>query len=462
MNRKLIFFLFLFFPVFVQAQSELINGTIVKLSGETLTVKIKPASDDKLAKGISIYNDTTEEFTKLSGKDIKYFKYENTEYFAKPVDGKPVFMEREIDGPATLYSYHYKEEKGNKKVEVIDYYVEKKESGDIKLMSKKTFKSDMADFYSDNEALAQKINGAYYTFDEKEATVEEYNDWVAQGKPGKTWTKENGNYTKENGQDKTNDESNYVRSKERVSNTVYDGSRFAIDIPLMANYSLISSDPLVAQMGVRNTSGGFGYTVGAGLRWQLNKSMFWRNGAIFKMKRYHSYYGITYEDQNGQNQAGTADEYGNLHYMGFYSNLNMEFGNFILGAGFDLSGVLAYRGDYSLKDNSGSEFYKGAVYNSQGQEYSVVASQNGKNNFNVQFDLNLTLGYKIRIAEGAVNLKPVFTYTVPVVPMFELSQTGIPIGPLMGTGVNGFIINLGLIVDISFPKKPKPKSLLDY
>src|SRR5688572_19990308 len=148
----------------LHAQKELVNGTIVTLQGETLTVKIKPASDDKLAKGISVYNDTTEEYKKYSAKDISYFKYDNDEYFAKTPDGedKPVFMKREIDGPTTLYTYTYKIDKGNDKVEVVDYYVEKKETGKFRWMNKKTFKTDMADFYSDYDALSEKVKASYY------------------------------------------------------------------------------------------------------------------------------------------------------------------------------------------------------------------------------------------------------------------------------------------------------------
>jgi hypothetical protein len=264
----------------LQAQKELVNGTIVTLQGETLTVKIKPASEDKLAKGISVYNDTTEEFKKYSSKDISYFKYENDEFFAKTADGedKPVFMKKEIDGPATLFTHTYKIEKGNDKVEVVDYYVEKKETGKFKLMNKKTFKTDMADFYSDYEALSEKIKGSYYTYDEKEATVEEYNDWVKQGKPGKTWTKEDGNYTHtDNNNNNTNNDNNNNGNNNRNNwkeELPYDGSKFAIEIPIMANYSMIYSDNLVTAVGVKNSSGGFGYNVGVGLRWQLNKTLF--------------------------------------------------------------------------------------------------------------------------------------------------------------------------------------------
>src|SRR5690348_4970238 len=72
----------------LHAQKELVNGTIVTLQGETLTVKIKPAADDKLAKGISVYNDTTEEYKKYTPKEISYFKYDSDEYFAKTPDGE--------------------------------------------------------------------------------------------------------------------------------------------------------------------------------------------------------------------------------------------------------------------------------------------------------------------------------------------------------------------------------------
>ena len=470
MNRKWILLVIIFITSSVlRAQSDdLINGTIVTVQGETLSVKIKPAQPDKLAKGISVYNDTTQEFTKLTGKDIKYFKYEESEYFAKTVDNKLVFMEREIDGPAQLFTYTYKVEKGNDRVEVVDYYVEKKDDGTLKLMTKKTFKSDMSDFYSDDEALSEKIKNAYYTYDEKEATVEEYNDWVAQGKPGKTWRKEDGNYTKENGNDpnygnnnnnNNNTNNNYYNTNNnrnsRNANTFYDGSKFAIDIPLLANYSIISADNLVTAAGVKNTSNGFGYNLGIGVRWQLSKTFFWRNGVQFRMKRFHSTYAA--QDTAG-NQYG-VEEYGNLHYFGIYSAMHMEFGNFILGAGFDLSVASVYKADFTIKDNTGA-----VVYNETNQSNSIIAHDNStqKNKFNAQFDLNLILGYKVRLIKGALNLKPIFQYTIPLVSMFDVPISGAGIPSFYNrTGVYGFLINLGVVVDIGFPPHPKPKSLLE-
>ncbi len=439
----------------VWAQKELISGTMVTLQGETLTVKIKPASADKLAKGISVYNDTTEEYKKYGPKDISYFKYDNDEYFLKPVEDSKVFMQREIDGPTTLYTYTYKIDKGNDKVEVTDYYVEKKENGKFKLMNKRTFKNDMSEFYSDYEALSEKIKNNYYTFDEKEATVEEYNDWVAQGKPGKTWTKEDGNYT-HNKNNNNNDDSNNNnnRNKNNWKDMPYDGSKFAIDIPLLANYSIISSDQLVTAVGVKNTSNGFGYNLGLGLRWQLSKSLFWRNGFNVRLKRFHS----TFNAQDTAGNAYIVEEYGNLHYFGMYSMMHLEFGNFILGAGFEASFGNVYRADYIIKDGGSGA----TVYDEKNQSESIIAEKNGSNNFNAQFDMTMCIGYKIRLAQGAFNLKPVFTYSIPFVSMFDIPISGIgPPSYYNGTGVRGFTINLGVIVDIGFPPKPKAKSLLE-
>lgn len=456
MLRNLLIIIFLLTTSLgLQAQKELISGTMVTLQGETLTVKIKPAADDKLAKGISVYNDTTEEYKKYGPKDISYFKYDGDEYYLKNTGEDKVFMKKEIEGPATLFSYTYKVEKGNDKVEVTDFYVEKKEDGKFKLMSKKTFKNDMSEFYSDYQALAEKIKNAYYTFDEKEATVEEYNDWVAQGKPGKTWTKEDGNYThnKNNDYNSNNNNNRNNNNSTDWKEMPYDGSKFAIDIPIMANYSIISSDQLVTAVGVRNSSNGFGYNVGLGLRWQLSKTFFWRNGFNVRMKRFHSNYAVEY-DTSGS--TGISDEYGNLHYFGMYSMMHMELGNFIMGAGFDISFGNIYRADYSIKDNTGA-----VIFDGKNESQSIIAQKNGKNNFNAQVDLTMCLGYKIRLARGGFNLKPIFQYSIPLVSLFDL-DLGIPQSPYYnGTGVKGFTINLGVIVDIGFPTKPKAKSLLN-
>jgi hypothetical protein len=72
------------------------------------------------------------------------------------------------------------------------------------------------------------------------------------------------------------------------------------------------------------------------------------------------------------------------------------------------------------------------------------------------------LGYKIRLANGAFNIKPVFQYTLPLVSMFDIQVSGLgPPSFFNRTGVYGSTINLGIIFDIGFPKKPKPKSLLE-
>lgn len=464
MNAKWIFIiLFSITTSFLQAQTDLINGTIITLQGETLAVKIKPAKTDKLAKGISIMNDSTQEFTKLTYKEISYFKYENSEYFAKKEseEGKTVFMERTIDGPAQLYTYNHKVDKGNDKVDVVDYYVEKRDEGKFQQVIKKSFKNDMSEFFKDNGALYDKIQGSYYDYDEKDAAVEEYNDWVAQGKPGKTWRKEDGNYTKENGNDNNtnnNNNSNNNNNNFINPNTIYDGSKFGIDIPLLADYSIINSDLAVTAANVKNTSNGFGYNLGIGLRWQLSKSVFWRNGFNFRTKRFHS----NYAAQDTSGNLYSFDEYGNLHYFGFYSTMHLEFGNFILGGGFEFTYAYFYRANYSIKNSSGQVVNIYPIQNSSGGLISGAENQSNSvialnNNFNVQFDMNLILGYKIRLANGACNIKPIFQYTVPLVSMFDLAPPQL----FNRTGVHGFLVSLGVIIDVGFPKRPKPKSLLE-
>lgn len=432
------------------AQSNLVDGVIITLDGDTQSVKIKPAKDYQLARYIKIYIDSLDEYQKKSYKDISYFKYDESEFFAKPnPDGKTVFMERQIDGPAELYTYTYKEKKGRREI-VTDYYVAKPEEDKFQIIpeKKRTFKSDMGILFEDNEVLADKINDGYYTYDEKEAMVEEYNDWVAQGKPGKTWRQEDGNYTKVDPYNFSNNNQNNKRDRKKPD-TPYDGSKFGLEVPLLGNYTLINSDNLVTSAGINNTSGGFGYNLGLGLRWQLSKNLFWRNGFRANLKRFKSNYLAT--DTAGNNF--TVDETGNLHYFGLYSNIHIEFSNFIIGGGFDVSFGSIYRADYSIKDQSGATVYVG-----EGEPTSIIAEQNG---FNAQLDLNLIIGYKFRLANGAFNIKPIFQYSIPLVSMFDVPIQSQPISFTSRSGVYGYTINLGFIIDIGFPPPPKVNSLLD-
>jgi hypothetical protein len=233
------------------------------------------------------------------------------------------------------------------------------------------------------------------------------------------------------------------------SDTVKRNSNLGLEALLMVDYSLITSDNAVSQAGVINSSNGVGYNLGIGLRWQIKKFLSWRNGVNFRMKRFHS----TYTTQDALFNQYSTQEYGNLHYFGIYSALHFELNNFIIGAGVDFSFAYFYRADYNVKNSSGT-----VVYDGTNQDQSIIAKKDGVNSFNMQLDINLILGYKIKLAKGAFNITPILQFTGSTIPMFNIS--GIP-NSNNRSGVYGLLINGGLIVDFGFGPRLKKISLLD-
>ena len=69
-----------------------------------------------------------------------------------------------------------------------------------------------------------------------------------------------------------------------------------------------------------------------------------------------------------------------------------------------------------------------------------------ENNFNMQFDINLTVGGRFAVGDK-LTLKPVLMYSIPMVPLFN---SGVNINNGLSNvelNVNAYTLKLGLIVD---------------
>lgn len=455
MTYKKIFWSILFAFTFIYAQSETVDATIVKLTGETLYVKVKPIKDDdKFARGVQVYNDTTQTFERLTVKELSYFKYESDEYYAKKnTDGKLVFMHKKMDGEANLYTYIYKDSDKNKVI--TEYYIEKKGKDNITEITNKNFKETASTFFSDNADLSEKINEKYYTFEDKEAVIEDYNDWVSRGKPGKVWKKEDGNYT-QNDNNKNNNNGYTYSPNLRTLDSDIDGSKWGIEAYGAGAFPIANAENTLQIAGINARSSGFSYNVGLGARRQLGSTMFFRVGANIKLKRYLALY------QGVQGSTNLSiEEQGNLTYGGIYMMIQNEMRiGFIIGGGFDLSFINVYSGNYKF-----TNIANGQVQNFQNETISLLSNTDPVYPdvpFNWQFDFNILLGYKIRMMQGAFNMKPFFQFSIPLVPVIDVRIPGVPINsPLYNTGINVSMLNLGIVFDVGFPPKPKVKSLLD-
>lgn len=420
--------------VFAQSSDDFMQGFVVLTSGDTIQAEIKQVREDRFSKSITIIRSGSNQQEKLLPKDVTYFRFGEEEYVTKAIDGKDYFLRRIIQGEASLYEFSFRKKKGGKYEVTSRYFVEKKSTGQWVEVSTKTFRNDMSNFFSDYRALAGKIENRYYTYKEKEAVVEDYNEWVKQGKPGNTWRIEDGNFTRPENEYKEKEKAE-VQEPAKYNAVIY-GSRWGIDVPLLASYGFVSY-PEQLNAAVITKSNGFGYDVGIGARVNVLPTLTLRAGLHFWNKRFHSYY-LAYDPNDNPPQTYQVDEYGNIHYAGLYAIADYEASNVVVGGGFTFSFWNMYRADFRIKNTNGS-----LVGGDENVGQSILASR-----FNNQFDFIMHFGYKFNLLNNQLKIKPIFQYTMPMVPLFEFSNTS-----LQGMSVSGYLIQLGIITDIGFKVK---------
>ncbi|MCX7743621.1 MAG: hypothetical protein N2167_03550 [Flavobacteriales bacterium] len=426
----------LFWQIQLNAQinDDFQRGVVVLANGDTIQADIKQVREDRFSKSITIIRLGSNEQEKLSPKEVSYFRFGEEEYVTKVVDGKEYFLRRIIHGEASLYEFSFREKKGGKYQIITRYFVEKRTSKQWAEITAKTFKNEMSNFFSDYKSLADKITDRYYTYKEKEAVVEDYNEWVKQGKPGNTWRIEDGNFTRPENEYKEKEK--VINRESRKYNSGIYGSRWGIDIPLFASYGFVSY-PEQLNAAVITKSNGFGYDVGIGARVNALPTLTIRAGLHFWNKRFHSYF-LAYDPNDNPPQTYQVDEFGTIHYAGIYAIADYEVNNVVVGGGFTFSFWNMYRADFRIKNSNGS-----LVGGDENVEESILA-----NRFNHQFDFILHFGYKFNLLNNQLKIKPMFQYIMPMVPLFEFSNPS-----LQGMSVTGYLVQLGIITDIGFKVK---------
>ncbi len=411
------------------AQKENVDVMMVSSSGDTSYVKIKSIAEERISGGVTVV-DEKGGTTKVNAKSVQYLKIINTneEYFARPYDKKMVFMRIVLKGEIGLFEYQYREKKGsNYKVE-NEYFVEKPSEEKFSPFTKKNYRDVVNEWMIDNEALVKKVNDKYYTYDDKEAIVEEYNNWLKNGKPGKTWTREEGNFTL------PQTTYNYVETP-KEPRAVYDpdmyGSRFGLEIPLFGTYSIINYPDQLNNL-VRSKSGGFGYHLGIGARVNAGKSFSFRAGLNFKMKRYISEF-VVFNTTDSLQYLAT--EHGNFYLMGTYFGFSYDTRTFFIGAMLDIAYYNHAKFRYDLQTMNGVKLP------SFDDKESIIAEK-----LRTQADLSIVFGYKFSLLNKQLNLKPSFIYSFPLSRLFHVQGTN-------GLGLNAYLVQLGLFVDIGFKKK---------
>lgn len=417
------------------------KALIVNRDSISKVVYIRNVSDDKMSKSITVLSDDSLSTVKIKAEDLISVKIGDDMYVSKPYEKKKYLMRVVIDGAASLYELSIRERKGNKSEINTYYFAQKKDQDNLVPVEKKTFKTTMADFVKDYTDLSVKIQDKFYTYTEKEAVIEEYNEWIKQGKPGKTWTPQDGNFTRP--------DKDYTQSSTQTQTRVkkqFEQSRWGIDIPLMATYCFATYPDALNYAGVTIKNGGFGYNVGAGARFSMTPSLLLRFGLNFRNKGFNAYYVGQYQTTGHSGQDSTiyinVNETGQLHYFGMYLMAQYESRSLILGGGLDFGFASIYRADYRLSEQNGTPL-----------DPNMFAIDHSKstlspNGFNAQVDLTFNFGYKINIAQDLVRLKPVFQYSIPLITMFDL-----PFSNGQSFGASGYLVQIGIITDIGFKKK---------
>lgn len=417
---------------FSQSHDDYLPAVLVNANGDTIHGEIKVVRDDRFSKSIMFYRNGSDLQEKFSPKDIRYFRFEDQEYVSRNIDGKDYFVKRVIGGELSLYEYAFREKKGTKSEAAYRYFVDKQSTNEWVEISSKNFKISISPLIADHSTLFQKIEDKYYSFKEKEAVVEEYNEWLKQGRPGNTWQIKDGNFTRPEQEYQPKIQTKPIK---KFNPTLY-GSRWGIEIPLYATYGFVSY-PEQLNSAIITTSNGFGYDIGIGARYTAMPSLTLHAGFHFWDKRFHSYYLAVDPNQNPP-QTYNVDEYGTIHYMGMYATTDYEVSNVVVGGGFAFSFWNTYRADYRIKNTSGS-----IVNDDSNVDQSILTDK-----FNNQFDFIIHFGYKFSLFKKQLKLKPMFQYTMPMIHLFEFSDN-----TLKNFGISGFLLQLGLTVDIGFKVK---------
>ncbi|MGQ3012907.1 MAG: hypothetical protein ACT6QS_04340 [Flavobacteriales bacterium] len=434
-------------------KDDFVKGKIYLVSGDTLDVLIKPDREERVSKQISVWDEQNLAPRRYLPKDLNGFVLENEEYTAKKdFEGKKVFMKIVEKGPVTLYGHTYREDKGKKEI-VTDYYLEKKGSGFKQVPEAKgKFRTDMSYYFADDFEIAQKIDDKVYQFGDIETVVSDYNERRKPSQPIANNNNNNNNTPRDtagtrpvirdnNPQLIDDTDKPILRSNvpERPRKTI------GVEAMAMATYTLISYPNTLSQV-YRTTSGGAGFEFGVGFRATVARGLTFRTGINIRDKAF-KFTANTLQLVDGQGNVTTAtiNETGRTYYPGIYFNIGQEWKYFMVGGGFTSSFYSGYRGKYNFTTSSG---FSGSEDKTKGSlmVHDINKPDGSENNFNMQFDINLTIGGRFAVGDK-LTLKPVLMYSIPMVPLFN---SGVTVNNGLSNvelNVHAYSLKLGLIVD---------------
>lgn len=443
----------LIFPSVVAAQTtkdDFVKGKVFLASGDTLDVLLKSDREDRLSKQVSVWDEQNLAPRRYLPKDLDGFIVEGDEYSAKKnAEGKKVFMKIAERGPVTLYGHTYRESKGKKEI-VTDYYLEKKGTG-FKLVpeSKGKFRTEMSYYFADDYEIAQKIDDKVYQFGDIETVVADYNE---RRNPPKQPVADNNTAPKDTSRISPVLPDNNRRLEEDADRPVLRANiperprkSIGVEAMAMATYTLISYPNTLNQL-YRTSSGGAGFEVGVGFRATVARGLTFRTGINIRDKAFRfTANNLQLVDGQGNVTTATISEKGRTYYPGIYFNIGQEWKYFMVGGGFNASFYSGYRGKYTYTTGSG---FSGGDDKAKGSlmVHDINKPDGSENNFNMQFDINLTIGGRFAVGDK-LTLKPVLMYSIPMVPLFNSGVTVNNGLSAVELNIHAYSLKLGLIAD---------------
>ncbi len=182
----------------IDCKDEIVPGYIVFQSGKRKEGKIKIGKliDNEikvifisgshniekryLPEDLLAYGYEKEIIDELGLKSTKWVHYEKHKVDFPPVPfGKTtIFIEKEIDGPLSLFCYYYEVQGINRTYYQYVFYLKDKEAN-LFLISKDCFNSCAKEAFEDYTALTQKIGEEGFRFNNIERIVKDYNFWLS-------------------------------------------------------------------------------------------------------------------------------------------------------------------------------------------------------------------------------------------------------------------------------------------
>lgn len=147
---------------------------VLFVSGHQNLVK-KYLPDDLLAYGYEM--EIIDDFGLKSKKWVHYEKHK-VDFPPVPFGKTTIFLEKEIEGPLSLFCYYYEVQGINRTYYQYVFYLKNKE-GELALISKDCFKSCAKELFEGYTALAKKIGEKGFEFSNIDRIVKDYNFWLS-------------------------------------------------------------------------------------------------------------------------------------------------------------------------------------------------------------------------------------------------------------------------------------------